>query len=265
MDEPQTASVVASPTLIPGGRTVAAGQGVEWVSQGWKLFMQAPLIWIVNIVIFIVIAIILSVIPVIGTLAAYALNGLFCGGLMLGAHKLHQGQTLEVADIFSAFKAPMMTPLFILGVCYMVGMLAIMAITAALFMVVLGVSGGVGAMMHGDSGAMMGMMAGAGLGVILVLLVVMLLAIPIMMAFWFAPALVALGGMQPIDALRASFSACLKNFIPFLLYGVVFLVLVIIGLIPFGLGLLVVGPLLFASSYAAYRDIFLGDAGQAAA
>ena len=56
-----------------------------------------------------------------------------------------------------------------------------------------------------------------------------------------------------------SFFACLKNFLPFLLYGVAFVVIFIIASLPFGLGLLVAMPLLYASTYAAYRDIFLGE------
>jgi uncharacterized membrane protein len=83
------------------------------------------------------------------------------------------------------------------------------------------------------------------------------------MAVWFAPALVAISNMSPIDALAASFKGCLKNILPFLLYGIVFLVLFILGSIPLGLGLLVVLPLVFTSTYAAYRDIFLGDDGHA--
>ena len=265
MDETQTSPVVAGPALIPGGRTVPAGQGVAWVSQGWKMFLQAPLMWVVNVLIFLVISIVMSMVPFIGTLASYALNGLFSGGLMLGAHKLQGGQSLEAADIFLGFKGAMAVPLLIVGLFYMAAWLVILITAGALFVVVLGVSGGFGAIFNGGSGAMMGLMAGAGLGTIVVLLIVMALAIPIFMAFWFAPALVALGGMAPVDALGASFTACLKNFIPFLLYGLVFLVLVIIGSIPFGLGLLVVVPLLFTSSYFAYRDIFLGDSGTAAA
>ena len=46
---------------------------------------------------------------------------------------------------------------------------------------------------------------------------------------------------------------------PFLLYGIVFFVIFFIAAIPFGLGLFVAFPLLYASSYAAYRDIFLAN------
>ena len=65
--------------------------------------------------------------------------------------------------------------------------------------------------------------------------------------------------MAPVAAMKASFGACLKNIVPFIIYGVVVLVLGIIAAIPFMLGWLVLGPVLAASVFVAYRDIF-GDA-----
>ncbi len=250
-------------TLIADGRSTAAGQGINWVGQGWALFTQTPLIWVVNVVIVFAITFALGVIPLIGTLAGYCLFGFFGGALMLGAHAQHNGRPLEVADVFAGFKAPLTTPLLILGLMYMAAWLGLMIITGALFIVVLGVSGAIGGILSGDTGALTGAVVGAGLGAVMVVLVVMAIATPVFMAFWFAPALVAINGVKPVDALAASFKACLKNFIPFLLYGVVFLVLFVIGSIPLGLGLLVVVPLLYTSTYCAYRDIFLGDDGNA--
>ncbi|HEX7465582.1 MAG TPA: hypothetical protein VF309_03000, partial [Usitatibacter sp.] len=55
-----------------------------------------------------------------------------------------------------------------------------------------------------------------------------------------------------------------RNFIPFLLYGIVMLVLCVAAVIPIGLGLLVWIPLSVTSTYAAYRDIFTKDSRPAA-
>jgi uncharacterized membrane protein len=250
-------------SFIPGGRSTSAGQGIAWVGQGWSLFTQSPMIWVVNVVIFFAITFALSFIPLLGTLIGYVLFGFFGGALMLGAHAQHNGRPLEVADIFAGFKAPHTTPLLIVGLLYLASWLALMILMGTLFIVVLGVSGAIGAILSGDTGALGGLLVGAGLGAVLVVLIVMAVALPIFMAFWFAPALVAINNISPIDALVASFKGCLKNILPFLLYGVVFLVLFIVGSITLGLGLLVVLPLMFTSTYAAYRDIFLGDDGNA--
>ncbi|HEX3063529.1 MAG TPA: BPSS1780 family membrane protein, partial [Usitatibacter sp.] len=79
----------------------------------------------------------------------------------------------------------------------------------------------------------------------------------VFMAYWFAPALVVLHGMEPIAALRESFVACLRNILPSLVYGVLMLLLSIGVALTLGLGLLVWVPLFFTSTYAAYRDIFI--------
>ena len=93
---------------------------------------------------------------------------------------------------------------------------------------------------------------------LLPMLVALALFVPVAMAFLFAPALVALGGQSIVNSLKMSFSGCLKNIVPFLIYGIVAFVLAIIATIPFGLGWLVLGPILTASIYAAYRDIYTG-------
>jgi uncharacterized membrane protein len=76
------------------------------------------------------------------------------------------------------------------------------------------------------------------------------------MAYWFAPALVVLNDVSPLDALIISFKACLTNILPFTLYGIVGLVLTVIAIIPLGLGLLILGPMIVASIYIAWSEIF---------
>jgi uncharacterized membrane protein len=63
-----------------------------------------------------------------------------------------------------------------------------------------------------------------------------------------------------VQALAQSFRACLRNIVPFLLYGVLLTIIFLIAAIPLGLGLLVAVPVLIASVYTAYRDIFYAPA-----
>jgi len=76
------------------------------------------------------------------------------------------------------------------------------------------------------------------------------------MATWFAPALALFHEQSATEAMKASFIACLRNVLPFLLYGVILFLLAIAASIPFGLGWLVLGPTMAASLYTGYRDIF---------
>ena len=85
------------------------------------------------------------------------------------------------------------------------------------------------------------------------------LSLPVFMALWFAPALVFFNGMAPIAALKASFDACLKNTLAFLVYGLIVLVLDFFAALPVMLGFLVLIPVLAGSLYASYRDVFVAN------
>ena len=89
-------------------------------------------------------------------------------------------------------------------------------------------------------------------------LLIGVLMAPLLMAMWFAPALVFFNGMAPVDALKASFSACAANWLVFLVYGVILLVLSFFAALPVGLGFLVLVPVMVGALYASYRDIFVG-------
>jgi uncharacterized membrane protein len=95
---------------------------------------------------------------------------------------------------------------------------------------------------------------------LLPVLVMMMLFIPLLMAYWFAPALVAIDGLSALAAMKLSFIGCIRNVLPFLLYGIVMFVLTIVASIPLLLGLLVLLPVMIASMYTAYRDIYYPEA-----
>jgi uncharacterized membrane protein len=82
------------------------------------------------------------------------------------------------------------------------------------------------------------------------------LVVPLMAAYWFAPALVIMHDVKPMAAMRESFLACFRNFMPFLVYGIIMFVLAIVAALPFGLGFLVLVPVAMASVYVQYRQIF---------
>ena len=56
--------------------------------------------------------------------------------------------------------------------------------------------------------------------------------------------------------MKLSFIGCLKNLLPLTVYGLVAMLLIMIGSLTFGLGLLIVLPVITASIYSAYRDIY---------
>ncbi len=229
-----------------GGRGVNAGDSIEWLKQGWQLFVKNPGIWIAITVIMMVILIVLSFIPIIGQLAAQFLMPVFIGGLLLGCKSLSDGGELSIDHLFAGFKQNTGN-LIMVGVFYLIGVIVIMVITF--------VVGGGAAL----TGGLMGRGAGVGMalgGLMLAMLIMLALMVPLCMAIYFAPALVMFHNVAPLEAMKASFSACVKNIVPFLVYGVILFVMCIIAAIPLGLGFLVLMPVMIGSVYASYVAIF---------
>jgi uncharacterized membrane protein len=262
---PSATTVAAPPqaegevNFIPNGRGVAAGRGWDWISSGWGLFTAAPMIWILDIIILFAINFALGLIPFLGHVATNLLYPIFGAGLMISAHSAARSSPPEVAQLFAGFKEKGGS-LVVVGALYVVGTVIILAIVGALALMLLGMSGLFTALFTGDSAKLVAMFGTFSLSLILLILVWMALYAPLMAALWFAPALVVFHNVAPLDAMKMSFAACMKNIVPFLIYGLVFIVLFVVGAIPLGLGLLVVIPLMITSTYTSYRDIFVGDA-----
>ena len=233
--------------LIAGGRVVAAGQGWQWIVDGFNLFKLNPGVWILNLIILMAITFALAFIPLIGGLILNLTYPVFAGGLMLGCHALMRNEPLEVAHLFAGFRDKA-GPLIMVAVFYLVG--------AVVIAIVVGVGFGfsmLAVMFRGGAGN--GVVSVA--AILLMVLVMMALFVPLLMAVWFAPALVVLHDLQPLEAMKQSFAGCLKNIVPFLVYGIIGFVIGILASIPFLLGWLVWGPTVVGSVYAGYRDIFV--------
>jgi uncharacterized membrane protein len=192
-----------------------------------------------------------SWVPFIGFVAMYLLTPILMGGVMLGCASLERGGSLEVAHLFAGFREQT-GALATVGLLYLGGTLAILLVVGLIFGFSL-----VPMFMGGRAPE-----ATEALTLIaLASLVMLALFIPVLMAIWFASPLVVLHGVKPIDAIKMSFLGCLKNILPFLIYGVIALLLAIVATIPIFLGWLALGPVLMASVYTGYRDIFTEPGG----
>ena len=236
--------------LIEPPRSKSAGAGVDWIGEGWRLFARAPLMWVVSILVLFVIAIVISLVPFIGSLAFQVLQPVFAAGYVVACRSLETGGEFEIEHIFAGFKRNF-SNLIIVGLVFMALSLALLLVFA-----VFAGFGLVMAFIAGDTNDMVPALMASGMSIALGALVMLALMVPVMMAYWFAPALVMMHDMAPIAAMKESFRGCLKNILPFLIYGFVMTVLCILAAIPFGLGLLVWFPVAIASTYAAYRGIY---------
>jgi uncharacterized membrane protein len=242
-------TVIQRGNYVPGGRGVPAGHGWNWIAEGWTLFKRAPWVWIAIIVTFAVIYFVVALVPFVGLLASFLLGPVFGAGLMLGCRAIEEGGELEFKHLFEGFsKRP--GPLVAVGALYLAAWIGILLVAALV--------GGVGVFaLFLGGGQDPAAMAAALTTVLLVVLIVLALSIPVLMAVWFAPALVVFHELGPVEAMKDSFLGCMRNILPFLVYGIMFTLLAILATIPLGLGWLVLGPVTAASIYTAYRDIYL--------
>jgi hypothetical protein len=262
--------------LIENGQRVGVGRGVAWIAEGFALFRKSPGTWIGTMLLFIFGSMIFAMIPIIGSLGINLLMPVFIAGFMIGCHALEEGEPLQVAHLFAGFKKNV-GQLILVGLLYMIG--------AVVLGIAIAVIGGLGAFAAAASGISdMGPLA---YGAIAILVLVGIgLTLPLVMAYWFAPALVVFHDLDAMQAMKQSFYGCLKNFLPYLVYGVVAFLLVlpislpmILGVVllfanlantpvppglntiilvslPLTLGWLVLWPTMIAAMYASYRDIY---------
>lgn len=276
-------------------RVVEAGRGAGWWAQGWRNLTSSIGTWIGIMLIYIIIAILISVVPFVGDLGHSLLAPVFIGGLMLGCRAIDRDQPLKVAHLFEGFQAANFVPLLIIGA---VNIALTLLLTAVVANSVAGGGNWMEIMRHGasDPMEMMSRSAGAiGIAGLFASLIALVIGAVMGALNWFAPALVVLHGAKPIDAMKSSFMATWRNWIAFLVYGLIaiafaLVVILIIGAlsVTFGLSLfagssivgmigmailglfllalfaLVIGPIVLGSTYAGYADI-LADADEGAA
>ena len=260
MDDFRAPAPTGAPASAPGGApadgwAVDAGHGLDWWKGGWRLFAASPWIWIAIIVVFMAIMFALSFVPFLGQIATMALYPIFGGGILLGVRALDRGEALGVGHLFACFNDKAI-PLLIVAVLYFAGWFLIWAIAIALLAGLVGF-GTLASLLSGDpSEAAMGLMSAFGIGTLVVVLIAAALGVPLIMANWFASALVLFRGSEPWAAMKSSFAACLRNIPPFLVYGLLGIVFGIVAAIPFGLGFLVLAPVYSATIYTSYKDIF---------
>jgi len=229
---------------------LSAGHGWEWIKQGYALFMKAPLLWIVLLLICVVAAIAFSSVPVVGEPLVSLLMPVVLAGLMAGCRDLLKGEELELAHLFRGFQQRT-AQLVTLGGISLVSQFLIFGL-----MMLVGGAALVGILMSGqpdvDPQVMMQAVSGAGLAVLLGITLFSVL----IMAMQFAPLLVFFNNVTPLTAMKLSLRAFLNNVAAMLVYGMTFIMLAILASIPMMLGWLVLLPLVFTSLYASYSEIF---------
>jgi uncharacterized membrane protein len=241
---PQADLVEESESEMVGPSGVPIGNSFSWLGKGWWHFKSSPLAWILTMIVWFIFSIVLSLIPVLGSIASVLIGPVIMAGFMYGCAEQDAGGDFSVSHLFSGFSNNVGQLMLVAVFYFILVVVAVAIMMGGVFL--LGVS-------IPSPDAVEGVSPGIVVGIASLFLVVLL---PVLMSYIFAPALVMLDDLSAFDAMKYSFIGCLKNLLPLLIYVLMAAVLMIIGVIPFGLGLLIVFPMLTASLYAAYRDIY---------
>lgn len=232
-------------------RKVAASQGFHWAVEGFRLYRKTPLLLSAAFGVLFGIVMALGLIPLVGASLSELASPLMVAGFMAAYRMLDDGRELELPHFLAGVQGPMI-PLMAVGAVQLLGALLIGRI-------MLGMGFDPQALMEtarrGDATPQeMQAILDQAMPAVLTGLA---LFTPLIMATWFAPALILFGGARPATALGVSFRAVARNWAAMMVNGMTLgLLLFLAMLVPMLLGLLVAMPILFGSLYASYQAIF---------
>ena len=241
---------------------VPARTGIQWVKLGVQTFLKQPLALTGLFFMYMAAVLVISQIPVIGTVMGAMLVPAATLGLMAASSEASHGRFPMPTVLVSAFRAGRQRAraMLVLGAIYTVGSLLATLLGGA-------IGGPPPAVSPADvqNPQFEGRM-----------LLVLLLHMPLVILFWHAPALVHWHGISPVKSLFFSAVAFLRNFGALLMYGVTWLaVFLVVGFIVSTIGMLLGGvavarsimmptvlllvAMFSTSLYFTFRDSFHAD------
>ena len=248
--------------------TLPARRGWRWLTEGFRIFRKKPVLLSFLVSAYWVLMLVVSSVPFAGQVVATLLIPMFSVSLMNACRLIEQEGTLPPLLLFSGFdRNPRV--LLLLGVIYLACTLGILGATVL-------VDDGV--LFHLlVLGQMPDAQAQASNEFRIAVQLALALFVPLVMANWYAPVLVAWHDLPVGKSLFFSFIACLRNWRVFLAYAAttfVFgaflpgLALGLMGAMFADAGeefvvvltffsVLILLPTLYSSFYVSYRDVFV--------
>lgn len=232
-----------------------AARGWTWIKQGYQLIMVSPILAIATALIGALAIFLALLVPLIGPLLAVILMPIMLAGYMRVCRSLEEHEEIELTHLLAGFKKH--TPALVsLGAFLMMGMLLASAV-----MVFVGGDQLTTLMEEvratDNPQVLMEAINTAGSGVALAILLGFTLVLMLIVAWQYAPMLVFFSGVPPFMALRDSFVGTMRNIVPYTVYSLLMqLVALLLGILPFGIGMILLLPIGLTSLYVSYRNIF---------
>jgi len=230
-------------------KKLTAGQGSRMVADAWRIYKVSPFKWSFISLVLVALMLALNSIPLGGSLFSPLIYTPLYAGLLIAASDIEKGGKLKFSHLFSAVKA---NAKGVFGLAIVVSILGL--IIAALAFSFLGselfMAAYMGQEIDPETFKMdpTNMMIGGIIFIVGMALYTML--------SWFATPLIVLQSKGVFQSVGMSFKACLKNWLPLTVYGLIMAFWMIVAMIPAGLGWLIMIPLLTITVYSTYRKIF---------
>lgn len=228
-------------TFTGDSRQVPVMRAFDWIQEGWSLFLGAPRVWLF-----------LSS----GILATFALSDFIWLNVRTG---FPPSLLRSIALALLFFGPVVLMPIATAGGLYLCRLLA-RGETPEPEDLVIGLKHAPKRLLWAGALTLAGWLLIYGFYELthgpLALFLPTLAGFSFLLAIWFIPPLVAFHGLSPIGALNKGFAACLKNAGAFAVFGFTMALLHFVAVLPAGLGLVVLLPVVIGTLHASYRDVF---------
>lgn len=238
-------------------KALPAIRGLVWIQQGYTIFRQNPVIWLALSLANFVFFALLEQLDGAGALLSLLLSPVLVAGWLIGSHALAHDQPLKFEHLWSGFQHQR---LFALG-----GVVLLTLVLISGIVVLLGgdtLANIIQNWQPTDDPEKLVQLLGSD-GVSLMLEIFLLISIPMILlglSMQFAPMLIVFNDLPVWLALKISTRAFLANIPSLTLYSLVWL-LGYFMLLPLPqpfhtVAMIVLSPIIAASAYAAYYNIF---------
>jgi len=220
---------------------VPARTGMTWVKLGIRTFWKQPMALAALFFMTMASMSLASMIPLVGPAVALMLLPSATLAMMVAAAQASQGRFPTPAVLLVAFRTGQqrLRDMLVLGALYAACFLAVMGLSAL-------IDGGQFAKVY-LGGAQLSKEVAEDPAFQSAMWLSMVLYLPLSLLFWHAPGLVHWHGVPPVKALFFSIVACVRNFSAFLVYGLGWLGVFLLG----GLVVALVSALLATAGLAA--------------
>lgn len=257
-------------------RILPAMRGIAWIADGFRLYRRNPPLLTFLTLAYLTLALLISQIQFLGVLLPLVLPTLMALIANI-CRTVDQVLPVSAADGIQTFQRSIMSglreqrrPLLRLGVLQLIGTMAIVLLDQLL------PGGDTEALFVNKDGVMSPADGVSPIDILLPVLRLFAMALPLILAFWFAPLLTAWDAVSPAKSLFFSLVAVWRNWRAFLMYALTALLtgaflpgllLLVAGLFSVKLVevisaalsmflLLVYAPVLMTGAYLSYRDVF---------